>query len=795
MRKKNQFIHCISFTVLTFFFFSKIHATTYDVTNYATLTSAISASADGDTINFKAHIVVSAAIAVSKSLIFNGNGYTITVPVTGLSDAGIYNASPSTFYIFALSGSKTIIFNRLTLKGGSTSASGAAVTIATATTAKFNYCTISNARCSTGGGGIFNQGNCYLYKTLLTRNLAQYGGGMLNSGGKVFVEYSTINENRTLTVDGGGGIETKLNGFLYVNNSSFSNNQSGAGGAINNYGSKTIICNTSFTGNIAFSSVPLRGGAIYQDQVGNSSNTLTLVNCLFAYNYYAPTGGYAASAYTIDDIRGVSGNIYMYYCTYMTNSASSGTFNYVVGNNVHTLAGDGSTNDLFTGGALTTPFDGTGAVQGTGQVFQPLLVNISGQRIPTLKTGSYALAKGCIAGFTNGAGTPVIGYKNMSTLAWSDLNGSGASSYAITDDVTNISRAATPAVGAVETVVDNYIILKVMNSANGTVSGASIYGEVYPSGTSITLTALPAAGYALNTWTYNLGGAGTVTGNPLTITPTTNTTLTPDFTSTTNYAVTYLGNGNNTGAPPAVASYANNVDAVVAANSGNLAKTGFTFNGWNTSEFGSGTGYAENAGYTARTNVVLYANWVSLGTVLKIDLVDFTAIPVDKNTVLIKWQTASEENNDHFEIERSQDCGTHWEVVANVRGGGNAAAPLQYSVTDNKPLPGISCYRLKQVDIDGKTTYFKSVKVQINNDAAALRLYPNPAKDIITLKGVLGTQPDIKIYNRAGQDLTKQCKIYSQNSRQVTIVISNLPPGFYFINSTAGSLKFIKPGN
>jgi uncharacterized repeat protein (TIGR02543 family) len=783
--------------ILCLVFSQRASATTYDVTSYATLTTAITSSTDGDIINFKAHIVVSASISVSKSLTFQGNGYTITVTVPGLSDAGIYNTSPSTFNVFALSGSKTIIFNSLTIKGGSTSVSGAAITIATGTTAKFNYCTISNSRCSAGGGGLFNQGNCYFYKSLLTRNVANYGGGMLSTGGKTFFEYSTVNENRTLTVNGGGGIEANGNSFMYVNNTVFSNNQSGAGGAINNFGCKSIICNSSFTGNLAFNTTPLMGGAIYQNDQGNAANSLTLVNCLFAYNYYAPTGAYAATSYTIDDIRGVSGATNLYYCTYMANTASSGTFNYVIGNNAHLLAGDGSTNDIFTGGSFSTPFDGTGAVVGTGKVFQPLLININNQRIPTLKTGSYALSKGCVAGFTNGSGTPVIGYKNMSTSVWSDLAGSGASSYSIADDVTGLTRASTPAVGAVESIIDNYIVLKVISSANGTVSGASIYGEAYPSGTSITMTALPNAGYALNNWTYNLGGSGTVTGNPLTITPTTNTTLTPNFTSTTNYTVTYLGNGNNSGAPPAIASYASGNNATIATNSGSLTKTGFTFNGWNTSDFGGGTSYAANATYTGNTNIVLYASWLSLGGVLKIDLVSFTAIPADnKKAVLIKWQTSSEENNDYFEVQRSADCINNWETIGRVQGIGNSSELSDYSLVDNNPLAGQSCYRLKQVDKDGKAEYFKTVKIQLSNTKiAAVSVHPNPATNTIMLKAESDDQKKIKIYNQSGQDVTLQCKIAGTGNSQFNIRIDHLPAGIYMIKTNEGNTRFIKLKN
>ena len=118
----------------------------------------------------------------------------------------------------------------------------------------------------------------------------------------------------------------------------------------------------------------------------------------------------------------------------------------------------------------------------------------------------------------------------MSTLVWANLVGT-ASSYPIADDETVYTRAATPAAGALEKLVDNYVILKVVATANGTVNGASIYGDVYPSGTAVTMTALPNAGYALTNWAYNLGGTGTVSGNPLTLTLTQNTTLTPNFTS------------------------------------------------------------------------------------------------------------------------------------------------------------------------------------------------------------------------------------------------------------------------
>ncbi|MFI5151562.1 MAG: hypothetical protein ACHQRM_17695 [Bacteroidia bacterium] len=89
--------------------------------------------------------------------------------------------------------------------------------------------------------------------------------------------------------------------------------------------------------------------------------------------------------------------------------------------------------------------------------------------------------------------------------------------------------------------------------------------------------------------------------------------------------------------------------------------------------------------------------------VLPVELLSFTAQPVGK-TVLTKWSTASETNNNYFTVERSKDA-QHFEEVGRVNGAGNSSITLNYEFTDEKPLSGISYYRLKQTDFNGKFTY------------------------------------------------------------------------------------------
>ena len=81
-----------------------------------------------------------------------------------------------------------------------------------------------------------------------------------------------------------------------------------------------------------------------------------------------------------------------------------------------------------------------------------------------------------------------------------------------------------------------------------------------------------------------------------------------------NYTVEYYGNGNTSGTPPGpqyMDPYISGTTSVVLrTNSGTLAKTGFTFSGWNTAVDGSGTSYAVSATYNTAASLRLYAKWV-----------------------------------------------------------------------------------------------------------------------------------------------------------------------------------------
>lgn len=160
---------------------------------------------------------------------------------------------------------------------------------------------------------------------------------------------------------------------------------------------------------------------------------------------------------------------------------------------------------------------------------------------------------------------------------------------------------------------------------------------------------------------------------------------------------------------------------------------------------------------------------------LPIELTYFKAY-YNENNVTINWQTATEENNDYFNIERSIN-GINYETVGTVLGAGNSMIALNYSYTDNNPINGVSYYRLKQTDYDGAYEVFSPVSVSYLNEND-LKMGPNPAINEfnIMMGGEMGAGT-ISLYSITGA-MVKNIEL---SSNYTTIDISNLPAGNYMM--------------
>ncbi len=174
-----------------------------------------------------------------------------------------------------------------------------------------------------------------------------------------------------------------------------------------------------------------------------------------------------------------------------------------------------------------------------------------------------------------------------------------------------------------------------------------------------------------------------------------------------------------------------------------------------------------------------------------IDLIHFSA-KASNSIVEINWATATEENNDFFTIERSQD-GDLWEVVSEVMGAGNSNELLEYQVVDQMPLSGISYYRLKQTDFDGAYTYSKVVAVNMDEKLEIpISVYPNPATNRIQISTEQSEIDEIHIFNMLGQEFTAEVSISQSGESQFAMDISSLPVGVYIIRTNNSFVKVYK---
>ncbi|HSV76459.1 MAG TPA: hypothetical protein VLH37_05450 [Bacteroidales bacterium] len=194
---------------------------------------------------------------------------------------------------------------------------------------------------------------------------------------------------------------------------------------------------------------------------------------------------------------------------------------------------------------------------------------------------------------------------------------------------------------------------------------------------------------------------------------------------------------------------------------------------------GAGVTYATGPGGWAGTVVVS-------PDPLPIELLSFS-VNAGTESVLLNWETATETNNDFFTIERSTDV-QNWEILGYVDGAGNSNKPLSYSFTDSQPLEGISYYRLKQTDFDGKYEYFGPVAAQFKLSQHSLSFRVNRQFDhwVITLPGE-GLH-HIEVYNLQGHRLISQpaennltipvqrgpvvIRVVDQNSRSASQVVN-----------------------
>ncbi|MFT3934552.1 MAG: hypothetical protein QM726_13095 [Chitinophagaceae bacterium] len=174
----------------------------------------------------------------------------------------------------------------------------------------------------------------------------------------------------------------------------------------------------------------------------------------------------------------------------------------------------------------------------------------------------------------------------------------------------------------------------------------------------------------------------------------------------------------------------------------------------------------------AELNIALPVTWIS-----------FTGRKV-QSTIALKWVTAAELNNAYFDVERKGDDGS-FTAIGRVAAATQGNSSNEYQFTDNKPLAGQSYYRLKQVDIDGKSSYSNVIGfINADNSSYSITAAAGSKQMIVTVPQTVINTTYLLIYDGNGRQLYRQ-QLKAGNTAVHTTFLS--ASGIYIANIIQGN--------
>jgi hypothetical protein len=200
----------------------------------------------------------------------------------------------------------------------------------------------------------------------------------------------------------------------------------------------------------------------------------------------------------------------------------------------------------------------------------------------------------------------------------------------------------------------------------------------------------------------------------------------------------------------------------------------------------------------SKTALGTVATLAEITDLVPVELLAFTA-SVNNSEVQLLWSTASELNNNGFEIERAINEPDNFVTVGFVEGKGSSTEINYYSYSDHPDLNGVNqiYYRLKQIDFDGTFSYSDVVNITyaVPAEFVLSQNYPNPFNPSTRISYFVPKESFviIKVYDFLGREVTTLVsETKSTGSYELSFDASNLPSGTYFYTLIADNYSTTK---
>lgn len=223
---------------------------------------------------------------------------------------------------------------------------------------------------------------------------------------------------------------------------------------------------------------------------------------------------------------------------------------------------------------------------------------------------------------------------------------------------------------------------------------------------------------------------------------------------------------------------------------------------WDQNWVAEGTHVAssESAGFytVIRTDITSFSQFgIASPTInpLPVELVYFNGV-CNEGFSILNWQTASENNTAHYEVERSSN-GTDWSTIGELDAAGNSTDLINYSFQDPNRSSGVTYFQLKQFDLDGNYKVYGPLSTSCTDLSVNVEVYPNPINDkgFVKINSTSNGLISVQITENTGKIITEFNTNVTNGETSIPFDLSSNTSGVYFLKINLNNDIIIKKIN